>query len=99
MVVDDPSVGKQVVKHFAADAALLHANLGVTGEFGGVHAGKYGQWQAQGVSLRAATSGGNRPERRSDADPIIEQDAASGKLDNLAAEALADYRAGSPREL
>ena len=32
-------------------------------------------------------------------DKQIEQDAASGKLDALAAEALADYRAGSPREL
>ena len=32
-------------------------------------------------------------------DKQIEQDAASGKLDGLAAEALADYRAGSPREL
>ena len=53
MVVDDPSVGEQVVKNFAADAALLHAHAGVAGEFGGVHAGKYGQWQAQGVSLRA----------------------------------------------
>jgi len=29
----------------------------------------------------------------------IEQDASSGKLDGLAAEALADYRAGSTREL
>ena len=51
MVVVDPSVGEQVVKHFAADAVLLHAHAGVAGEFGGVHAGKYGQWQAQGVSL------------------------------------------------
>jgi len=32
-------------------------------------------------------------------DRQIEQDAASGKLDKLAAEALADYRAGSAREL
>lgn len=32
-------------------------------------------------------------------DKKIEQDAASGKLDGLAAEALADYRAGPPREL
>jgi hypothetical protein len=32
-------------------------------------------------------------------DKQIEQDAASGKLDGLAAEALADYRAGSAREL
>ena len=32
-------------------------------------------------------------------DKQVEQDAASGKLDGLAAEALADYRAGSPREL
>ena len=32
-------------------------------------------------------------------DRQIEQDVASGKLDSLAAEALADYRAGSPREL
>ena len=32
-------------------------------------------------------------------DKQIEQDAASGKLDGLAAEALADYRAASPREL
>jgi hypothetical protein len=32
-------------------------------------------------------------------DKQIEQDAASGKLDQLAAEALADYRAGSAREL
>jgi hypothetical protein len=32
-------------------------------------------------------------------DEQIEQDAASGKLDGLAAEALADYRAGSAREL
>jgi hypothetical protein len=32
-------------------------------------------------------------------DKQIEQDAASGKLDGLAAEALADYRAGSTREL
>ena len=32
-------------------------------------------------------------------DKQIEQDAASGKLDRLAAEALADYRAGSAREL
>ena len=32
-------------------------------------------------------------------DQQIEQDAAAGKLDGLAAEALADYRAGSPREL
>lgn len=32
-------------------------------------------------------------------DSQIEQDAASGKLDRLAAEALADYRAGSAREL
>ncbi len=32
-------------------------------------------------------------------DRKIEQDAASGKLDQLAAETLADYRAGSPREL
>ena len=31
-------------------------------------------------------------------DKQIEQDAASGKLDGLAAEALADYRAGSTRE-
>ena len=29
----------------------------------------------------------------------IERDAGSGKLDGLAAEAIADYRAGSPREL
>ena len=32
-------------------------------------------------------------------DRQIEQDAASGRLDQLASEALADYRAGSPREL
>ena len=32
-------------------------------------------------------------------DEQIEQDAASGKLDQLAEEALADYRAGSPRQL
>lgn len=32
-------------------------------------------------------------------DRQIEQDAASGKLDQLAAEALADYRAGPPRRL
>lgn len=32
-------------------------------------------------------------------DKQIEQDAASGKLDQLAAEALADYRDGSAREL
>jgi len=32
-------------------------------------------------------------------DTQIEQDAASGKLDGLAAEALTDYRAGSAREL
>jgi hypothetical protein len=32
-------------------------------------------------------------------DSQIEQDAASGKLDPLAAEALADYRAGSARQL
>lgn len=32
-------------------------------------------------------------------DKQIEQDAASGKLDGLAAEARADYRAGSAREL
>lgn len=32
-------------------------------------------------------------------DGQIEQDAIAGKLDGLAAEALADYRAGSPREL
>lgn len=32
-------------------------------------------------------------------DQQIEHDAASGKLDGLAAEALADYRAGSAREL
>ena len=32
-------------------------------------------------------------------DKQIEQDAASGKLDGLAAEALADYRAGSTRDL
>lgn len=32
-------------------------------------------------------------------DRQIEQDAASGKLDQLAAEALADYRHGSAREL
>ena len=32
-------------------------------------------------------------------DKQIEQDAASGKLDGLAAEALADYRAGLAREL
>ena len=32
-------------------------------------------------------------------DKQIEQDAASGKLDQLAAEALADYRAGSARQL
>ena len=32
-------------------------------------------------------------------DKRIEQDAVSGRLDGLAAEALADYRAGSPREL
>jgi hypothetical protein len=32
-------------------------------------------------------------------DRQIEQDAASGKLDLLAAEALADYRAGSARQL
>ena len=32
-------------------------------------------------------------------DQQIEQDAAAGKLDGLAAEALADYHAGSPREL
>jgi hypothetical protein len=31
-------------------------------------------------------------------DRQIEQDAASGKLDDLAAEALADYRSGSRRE-
>ncbi|GIL05833.1 MAG: hypothetical protein BroJett031_23530 [Betaproteobacteria bacterium] len=31
-------------------------------------------------------------------DRQIEQDAASGKLDALAAEALADYRSGSRRE-
>lgn len=32
-------------------------------------------------------------------DKQIEQDAASGKLDQLAAEALNDYRAGLAREL
>ena len=32
-------------------------------------------------------------------DSQIEQDAASGKLDQLAAEALADYRAGSASQL
>ena len=32
-------------------------------------------------------------------DRQIEQDAASGKLDQLAAEALVDYRAGSARQL
>ena len=32
-------------------------------------------------------------------DDQIEQDAASGKLDALAAEALADHHAGSAREL
>jgi hypothetical protein len=32
-------------------------------------------------------------------DKQIEQDAASGKLDLLAAEAIADYRAGSARQL
>ena len=32
-------------------------------------------------------------------DKQIEEDAASGKLDGLAAEALADYRAGSAREI
>lgn len=32
-------------------------------------------------------------------DRQIEHDATSGKLDTLAAEALADYRAGSTREL
>ena len=32
-------------------------------------------------------------------DRQIEQDAASGKLDQLASEALADFRAGSVREL
>ena len=32
-------------------------------------------------------------------DKQIEQDAASGMLDGLAAEALADFRAGSAREL
>lgn len=32
-------------------------------------------------------------------DRQIEQDAAFGKLDGLAAEALADYRAGPTREL
>ena len=32
-------------------------------------------------------------------DKQIEQDAASGKLETLAAEALADYRAGTAREL
>lgn len=32
-------------------------------------------------------------------DKQIEQDAAAGKLDSLAAEALADYRAGSAKEL
>ena len=32
-------------------------------------------------------------------DKQIEQDATSGRLDDLAAEALADYRVVSPREL
>ena len=32
-------------------------------------------------------------------DRQIEDDAASGKLDDLASEALADYRAGQPREI
>jgi hypothetical protein len=32
-------------------------------------------------------------------DRQIEQDVASGKLDQLAAEALADYRAGATRQL
>jgi hypothetical protein len=32
-------------------------------------------------------------------DRQIEQDAVSGKLDQLAVEALADYRAGSARQL
>lgn len=32
-------------------------------------------------------------------DKQIEQDAAAGKLDQLAAEALADYSAGAAREL
>lgn len=32
-------------------------------------------------------------------DKQIDRDAAAGKLDALAAEALADYRAGNPREL
>jgi hypothetical protein len=32
-------------------------------------------------------------------DKQIEQDAASGRFDGLAAEALADFRAGSAREL
>lgn len=32
-------------------------------------------------------------------DAQVEQDAAAGKLDRLAAEALADYRSGPAREL
>lgn len=32
-------------------------------------------------------------------DKQIEQDASSGRLDSLAAEALADYRSGAAREL
>ena len=32
-------------------------------------------------------------------DQQVESDAARGKLDELAAEALADYRAGSPRAI
>ena len=32
-------------------------------------------------------------------DKQVEQDAATGRLDGMAAEALADYRAGSAREL
>ncbi|HSW24970.1 MAG TPA: hypothetical protein VLJ62_19570 [Burkholderiaceae bacterium] len=32
-------------------------------------------------------------------DKQIDKDAAAGKLDSLAAEALADYRAGNTREL
>lgn len=32
-------------------------------------------------------------------DRQIDKDAAAGKLDNLAAEALADYRTGNAREL
>jgi len=52
MVMHNPTIGKQVIDDLKADASLLHANPGVLGESGGVHA----------VQLMYGGSSGGEPD-------------------------------------